>query len=183
MVSPRDVPLPLQVLRPGTDGDADARLELALTLRPYPLEIPKLPGPPKIGEPAPTLPAALVPVGASELPAVSNRPLLLFFWATWCGRCKAAVPEVVAFADACGIPVLAISDEDADTVVKYLNRRKDTLFDQVAVDTLRKSLLAHGVSGTPTIVAVDARGNIGYRQVGYSAKKGLRVNGWTWTKP
>ena len=53
-------------------------------------------------------------------------------------------------------------------------------FSDVAVDPLRKSFLAHGVSGTPTIVLVDSQGVIRHRQVGYSAKEGLTADGWNW---
>lgn len=182
MVSPRGVPLPLEILRPGTAGSADTRLELALTLHPYPLELPQLPGPPKIGQPAPDFPATLKPLASSALPVLADVHLL-FFWATWCGPCRLATPEVMAFAAARGMPVLAITDEDPDTVVTYLDKRKQPFFAQVATDNLRESFIAHGVSGTPTIVLVDADGVISQRQVGYRVKTGLQVDGWSWTQP
>jgi hypothetical protein len=83
----------------------------------------------------------------------------------------------MALAEARGLPVLAISDEDRDTVTKFL-KGTDGQFPAAAIDPLRKSFIAYGVSGTPTILLVDAEGVIRHRQVGYSSDKGLTVEGW-----
>jgi cytochrome c biogenesis protein CcmG/thiol:disulfide interchange protein DsbE len=121
-------------------------------------------------------------VGASDLSGVEGQPHLLFFWATWCGPCKSAVPEVMALAKSRGLGALAISDEDEKTVASFLAGRADPFFTSVAVDPLRRSFISYGVSGTPTIVVVDARGVIRHRQVGYTADKGLAVEGWSWPR-
>jgi hypothetical protein len=91
------------------------------------------------------------------------------------------VPEVMAFAAARGIPVLAISDEAAGTVSGYLDTRQEPFFARLAVDPLRRSFIAYGVSGTPTIVLVDDKGVVRHRQVGYKAGDGLTVEGWRWS--
>jgi thiol-disulfide isomerase/thioredoxin len=120
-------------------------------------------------------------VGSGKLPGLRGRKHLLFFWATWCQPCKQAVPEVMAFAAAKGIPVLAISDEAAGTVSGYLETRQDAFFERVASDPLRRSFIDYGVSGTPTIVLVDDNGVVRHRQVGYKAEDGLTVEDWSWT--
>jgi hypothetical protein len=86
----------------------------------------------------------------------------------------------MAFAESRGLSVLAISDEDADTVTRFLDRRAEAFFPRVAVDPLRKSFASYGISGTPTILLVDREGFIRHRQVGYSADKGVTVEGWHW---
>ena len=55
----------------------------------------------------------------------------------------------MAFAADRGIPVVAISDENADTVAGFLKKRTEDFFEEVAVDPLRKSFITFGVSGTP----------------------------------
>jgi thiol-disulfide isomerase/thioredoxin len=182
MISPRNVPLPLRVLRPGDAPESDESVLVDLILKAYPLELPKLPGPPLVGDAAPVLPTSLEPVGSSELPELTGRSHLIFFWATWCGPCKKAVPEVMAFAEARGLPALAISDEDFGAVETFLKGRQEPFFERVAIDTLRKSFVTYGVSGTPTILLVDESGVILHRQVGYNPQKGLLVEGWNWPK-
>ena len=183
MTSPRDTPLQLVVLRPAQSADQDLEYEATLRLRPYPLEWPKLPEPPQVGDLVPSLPDDLEPLGQWRPNQIADGAHLLFFWATWCIPCKAAVPEMMAFAEDRGAPVLAISDEDAATVAGFLDKREKPFFEQVAVDPLRRSFISYGVSGTPTIILVDEDGIIRHRQVGYSLEKGITVEGWSWTKP
>ena len=182
MTAPRGVALPLLVVRPGEQSGDDVQFEASLVLRAYPAHLPKPSGPPLVGDRAPILPATLKPVGSSERADPEGRPRVLFFWATWCGPCKKAVPEVMAFAQSRGLSVLAISDEDEDTVRSFLEGRKEAFFSQVAVDTLRKTFTSYGISGTPTILLVDRDGIIRHRQVGYNAEKGVTVEGWTWVR-
>ena len=183
MTSSRETPLPLRVLRPAARPEDDLELEIALSLRPYPVVWPELPEPLQVGDTAPTLSSDLEPVGSAELPDFEGRSRIVFFWATWCGPCKRAVPELLAFAEAEGLPVLAITDEEHDKVAGYLAARKETFFEHVLRDPLRGSFLAHGVSGTPTILLIDDDGVIRHRQVGYNSTKGLTVEGWNWSRP
>ena len=179
MTAPRGVPLPLVVVRPGETADADREFEAQLVLGPTPLDLPRLPTPPLVGERAPVLPTVLKPLGSSELPDLKGSAHLLFFWATWCAPCKKAVPEVMALAQSRGMDVLAISDEDEETVSRFLAERAEPFIPLVAVDPLRKSFVAYGVSGTPTVLLVDGDGVIRHRQVGYG-EKGLTIEGWSW---
>jgi len=181
MTSPRQTPLQLMVLRPGVRPEKDGEFEALVLLRPYPMEWPTLPGPPQVGHLAPALPADVEPLGSGSMPQLAGRAHLLFFWATWCQPCKWAVPELLAFAAARSIPVLAISDEDAETVSAYLGNSQKAFIEQVATDPLRKSFIAYGVSGTPTFILVDDKGVVRHRQVGYKPEEGLAVEGWSWS--
>jgi thiol-disulfide isomerase/thioredoxin len=180
MTSPLFTPMPLRVIRPGSDPAEDLEFMASLVLRPLPLEWPELPGPPQLGEPAPALPASLERIGGGAVPDLQGRPHLLFFWATWCLPCKKAVPEVLAFADARGIPVVAITDEDSGKVAGFLDKQQSEFFSLVATDPLRASFQAYGVSGTPTMVLVGDDDLVRQRQVGYRPSEGLSFDGWQW---
>jgi thiol-disulfide isomerase/thioredoxin len=182
MTSPTGVPLTLDIVRPSGSGE-DLRFEARVQLAPYPLELPEIPGPPQVGELAPALPSGLRSVGPEELASIAGREHILLFWATWCGPCKAAVPELLAFEAARGIPVLAISDEGPEVVRRFLADRKEPFLRHVAVDPLRRVFLSYGVNGTPSILLVDATGRVRVRQVGYDVEKGLAVRGWSWSPP
>lgn len=180
MTSPRDEPLNLQVLRSGARPEKDEEFTATLILRPYPLEWPKLPGPPQVGEQAPLLPGDLKPVAQVELPDLEQRAYLLFFWATWCAPCKAAVPELLAYAGENDLAVLAISDEDPAKVAEFLDKWEKPFFSDVAIDPRRGSYISYGVSGTPTILLIDEEGMVSFRQVGYNVHRGLPFEGWSW---
>jgi thiol-disulfide isomerase/thioredoxin len=173
MTSPRGRPMPLRVIRPGPVPEEDRAFVASAVLRPLPVEWPELPGPSRPGERAPALPSSLERVGGGRLPDLEGRAYLLFFWATWCVPCKRAVPEVMAFADERGIPVLAITDEDSAKVADFLDQYEEAFFSLVATDRMRASFLAFGVSGTPTMVLVGEDGVVRQRQVGYEPAKGL----------
>lgn len=181
ITSPRDTALPLLALRPGAQVEGDRTFEATLFLRRYPMEWPELPGPPKVGDHAPLLPGGLQAVGSDQLADLEGRPHMLFFWATWCQPCKRAVPEVMAYGAAMGVPVIAISDEDVETVSSFVESRSSSFFDLVATDPLRRAFISYGVSGTPTIVLVDEEGRVRHRQVGYEPKGGLEIEGWDWS--
>jgi thiol-disulfide isomerase/thioredoxin len=153
-------------------------LEVTLVPGPFPLELPALPGPPKVGSPAPTLELELY--RGERLAAA--RPQLLFFWATWCGPCKQSLPELMAFAAARDVDVVAISDEEPAQLEPFLSKHADFPA-HVASDPLRAAFQAYGVAGTPTFVLIGADGVIQLYQRGYSAERGLQVEGWTWPGP
>jgi thiol-disulfide isomerase/thioredoxin len=178
MTSPRNTPMLLRVIRPGPEPEEDLEFVASLVLRSLPLEWPELPGPPQLGQLAPSLPTSLEQIGGGSLPDLQRRERLLFFWATWCLPCKKAVPEVMAFAAVQGIPVVAITDEDSAKVAGFLDKYPEEFFSLVAADRLRASFLAYGVSGTPTMVLVGEDDVVRERQVGYNLAKGLSFNGW-----
>jgi thiol-disulfide isomerase/thioredoxin len=165
------VPEPLDILR------GKRPLEITLSPGPYPLQLPALPGPPQVGSLAPPLKVDLLR-GATRLAA--GRPRLLFFWATWCKICHSALPEVLAFSAERGVQVVAITDEDPDTVRRFLDDFHDPFPSIVATDPLRLTFQRYGVSGTPTFVYVDGEGKVAHYQVGYNAKVGLDIDGWKW---
>jgi thiol-disulfide isomerase/thioredoxin len=87
MTAPLDRPIPLDIMRHGVPR------QVALTPRAYPRKWPELPGPPKPGTPAPAL--GLAPYrGTPPAALAANKETLLFFWATWCGICKTALPDL-----------------------------------------------------------------------------------------
>jgi thiol-disulfide isomerase/thioredoxin len=177
MLATLDKPAPLAVLR-GND-----RLELTIVPKPYPMKWPELPGPARVSSPAPAVQRLQLTAYRGELPSDlrGGTPHLLFFWATWCGPCKAALAEVLAFERERGTPVLAITDEPAETLDGFFGSFGKPFPEHVAIDETRHSFLAYGVSGTPTFVLVDGEGVIRSSSVGYSPAKSLGIEGWTWS--
>ena len=170
MTSSRGTPLVLDIVRDGRPA------AVAVTLAPYPNQFPSLPPPPKEGDKAPAIGSLrLVRPENGSIAEVSSARHMLFFWATWCAPCKASVPALLAWSQKSGVPVLAVSDEEPETIRKFLGTWTEPFPEQVASDELRQSFLGFAVSGTPTFILLDADGKIAWRHVGYSAKDGLAV--------
>lgn len=177
MRSPQKQPLPIEIIREGE------RLTLELTLGPYPLKWPELPSPPQVGEEAPAIEGLKVVTGpdAGEALSLKAGPYMLFYWATWCGPCKRAVPELMAWGERSGVRLVAVTDEDEGTVKGFMEKWDKPFVPLIVSDELRRSFVAHGVSGTPTFIWVGPDGVVRHRQVGYNIEKGLKIEGWGWS--
>lgn len=151
--------------------------------KPYLLKWPELPGPPKLSSAPPPLKGLQLAGYRGDLPGDLRQwtPHLLFFWATWCGPCKASVPELLAFESARGTPVIAITDEPAEKLDAFFTSYGKPFPDRVAIDEQRRAFRAFGVSGTPTFAMVDGDGTVRSYSTGYTKSKGLGIEGWKWT--
>jgi thiol-disulfide isomerase/thioredoxin len=156
----------LMLLRDG------ATRRVSVTLQAYPRTWPKLPEPPQPGDPAPAL--DLEPYRGSPPTHLSGAgDPLLFFWATWCSICKAALPELAQMAARDQVRIVSITDEDAGQLTPFFARFQEPFPGVIASDPDRRSFLAYGIAGTPSFVLVGPDGRIRGRQTGYSRKKGL----------
>ncbi len=155
---------PLRVVREGIP------MEIVLTPGAHPGAFPALPQPPAVGEPAPAL--SLVPYRGvlPEIRAGHGRHLL-FFWATWCAPCKAALPKLLAWSERTGIPIVAITDESADRLDAFFAEADEGYPEIIARDPMRQATLAFGVSGTPTFVLLDDAGRVETFVTGYAAER------------
>jgi thiol-disulfide isomerase/thioredoxin len=149
-----------------------ATRRVSVTLQAYPRTWPQLPEPPQAGDPAPAL--DLEPYrGTPPTQLAGAGDTLLFFWATWCSICKAALPELAQLAARDHVRIVSITDEDATQLGPFFARFQEPFPGVIASDPDRRSFLAYGVAGTPSFVLVGPDGRIRARQTGYSRKKGL----------
>jgi thiol-disulfide isomerase/thioredoxin len=138
---------------------------LSLTLVPgaYPLE----PRPPVEGERIPSL--ALVPQSGPLPPIGQGRPVVLLFWATWCGPCKRSLPRLAEWSKLHGADVIAITNEANETVARFLEKFGPFPF-PIAFDRGNVGDL-FGATAFPTFVLVDGAGVYVRRGLGYDGDR------------
>lgn len=97
--------------------------------------------------------------------------LLIDFWASWCGPCRAAIPKVKALYDAYkaqGFDVLSISiDTDRKAWVKAMEDEKMPWGQTLSPDK-NKTMDTFLFSGIPTLYLIDRDGKIVKSYTGYS---------------
>jgi len=104
-----------------------------------------------------------------------GRPVVLVFWATWCGPCLAEIPELNAFHDAHPeVELLGINVDEARTVDRVqATMRRHQIDYPVLFDHSGAASDAYGVSSLPTTVVVDPEGTIRHASVGTHTRGGL----------
>jgi thiol-disulfide isomerase/thioredoxin len=102
-----------------------------------------------------------------------GKPILLTFWASWCGPCRAELPALSTWAAAHPqVEVLAVNvDRQRPPAEKFLQAVKFDL--PIAYDPDSQQLGRYGVTSMPTMFLFDRKGGLAWQHVGYSAEKGF----------
>jgi cytochrome c biogenesis protein CcmG/thiol:disulfide interchange protein DsbE len=130
-----------------------------------------------IGEPAPafTLPVAHQPGAAPEgarirLEDLRGQVVVLDFWASWCGPCRASIPHMNEIAERYrerGVSVVGVNSEPMPPERLALVARAWRFAYPVVSDATMEAELAYRVDAYPTLVLVDRGGVV--REVYYGA--------------
>jgi thiol-disulfide isomerase/thioredoxin len=103
---------------------------------------------------------------------LEDGPIILDFWATWCGPCKRAMPAWAGLADEYaehGVRLVPVSWDHPrmyDRITAYFEKQG---FDfSSLVDPEHESGIALGVVSLPTTFLISGDGDILLRHVGYA---------------
>jgi len=104
------------------------------------------------------------------------KPVLLHFWATWCGICKWEQGTVASLANDYSVISIAIQSGDDEEVKKYI--KENNLSIPVINDEFGQIAMDYGVRGVPSSFVIDKDGLIRAVEVGYTSEIGLRLRLW-----
>jgi cytochrome c biogenesis protein CcmG/thiol:disulfide interchange protein DsbE len=102
-------------------------------------------------------PELVVEKWLTEEPDTEGKFVLIDFWATWCGPCRKAIPELNKFHEEFGdeLVVIGISDESEEKV-KSFDAPAIEYFS--AIDSQKRTKELFKVTGIPHVVIIDPEG-------------------------
>ena len=105
------------------------------------------------------------PVSLAE---AKGKIVLLNFWATWCGPCRAEIPDLVdlqkRYADKFEIIALATDEDDPDEVRRFVLQSGINYRVALSSDAVRRDY--GGIAALPTSFVIDPEGRIVQKHVG-----------------
>lgn len=124
----------------------------------------------RVGEKAPTAMLESLEGKPVDLATyVGKKPLVMQFWATWCGNCKALEPQMKAaqskYRDKVQFVGVAVSFNQSPERVK-LYAKKHGMTHPILYDRSGDVSEAYDVPATSYIVVIDSNGTVAYTGLG-----------------
>jgi thiol-disulfide isomerase/thioredoxin len=128
----------------------------------------------KVGDAAPDFTLKDLAGTEVSLASLKGKVIVLDFWATWCGPCKAAMPVIQKLHDdyaAKGVAVLGVNtwEQNQKAVKNYIESKKYTYPCLLDGDKLAE---AYGVPGIPTLVVIGKDGKVVLTEIGLADASG-----------
>jgi len=126
-----------------------------------------------VGRTAPSFAATTLDGQPFDLESTRGKPVVLAFWASWCGPCRLELPALSKLQkERSDIVIYAVNvDRDRRKADAFLRKIEVDL--PVVWDNESKAMGQYDVLSMPTTFLLDPQGTVKLRKVGYSEAKGL----------
>lgn len=119
-------------------------------------------------DPAPPLEMQDLEGKPISLEEAKGKIVLLNFWATWCGPCRAEVPDLIElqekYKDKLEIVALATEEDDASEVQQFVKKAGINYRVGMATDAIAAKF--GGIPALPTSFVIDPQGRVVQKHVG-----------------
>jgi peroxiredoxin len=125
---------------------------------------------------APPLDGQLLDGRVFSLQSRPQRPLLIYFWASWCPVCGLTSGNVDSLAEGHEVITVAMQSGTPSEIASVLAEKG--LHFPVITDPTGEIANSWGVSGVPAFFILDRRNRIRFVSVGYTSQAGLALRLW-----
>ena len=107
-----------------------------------------------------------------------GKPVVLNFWATWCGPCQSEMPAFdkmyQQYSDQVTFLMVNVTDGSRDTVESVTSFYKNSGYTfPIYFDTTLEASMTYGAYSIPLTFFIDAEGNLLYNQMGAISEEAL----------
>ncbi len=107
--------------------------------------------------------------GSVEIDSFRGRPVLLTFWASWCGPCRVELPELAALYREMAGEGFVLLTVNVDTSPRIAERYLGQLGLKIPVYRMQqRDIVALNITGLPTNILLDRNGLVAMATAGYS---------------
>ena len=96
-----------------------------------------------------------------------GRPILLFFWATWCPHCQKITPQLIALKQKLSdqdFEILAINFKEGRDKLKRFAQNQGINY-KILLDKKGEVFSLYNIPGVPVVIVVDRKGIIRFMDV------------------
>jgi thiol-disulfide isomerase/thioredoxin len=125
---------------------------------------------------APALPAITMQGEAFSLESYRGKPVLVHFWASWCGICDLQQGAINSIREDWQVITVAMQSGNAEDVRNHM--KEQGLDWPVIIDTSGVVAQSYGVRGVPANFILDKNGVVRFSESGFTTELGLRARLW-----